>query len=373
MLRSRTRTGRVRPASVIGSRAATSARAARCAASDVAALPDRERGEEAQLGGVVRLPQEPAQAALPRSAADHVVRRPRSHQHDRRRPARCSSGASASRLASMRRSVVLDDVSTPRRRAPSWRRHQRGLVQVVGVERVDAEADERERRLSQGALLAIQHQHGAVLAEGHRPLPRGLFGRPGELRVNAYANARDRNQYRPSPQIAAEPTSATPRWRSGRVPLERAQRRPHQRHDRELPELDADVEAEERGRHAIRGQLHLGQHAGEAEAVHQAEGEGDRRAQPRRPRRRARAGRSGRRRRARGRPARAAAPTPTPNAPSTASAQQAERRHQRARRTPRPAEQPRVLRGDQRDREADQRLDGGAVRPHHAEHRQRRA
>jgi hypothetical protein len=34
-------------------------------------------------------------------------------------------------------------------------------------------------------------------------------------------------------------------------------------------------------------------------------------------------------------------------------------------------EQPGVLRRDQRDRIADQRLDRGAVRPHHAEHRER--
>ena len=36
-----------------------------------------------------------------------------------------------------------------------------------------------------------------------------------------------------------------------------------------------------------------------------------------------------------------------------------------------PAEQPCVLGGDQRDRITDQRLDRGAVRPHHAEHRER--
>ena len=61
-------------------------------------------------------------------------------------------------------------------------------------------------------------------------------------------------------------------------PAQRGERRRDEDHDQELPDLDADVEREERPAERARGQIHLAQHAGEAEAVYEAERERDPRA-----------------------------------------------------------------------------------------------
>ena len=62
---------------------------------------------------------------------------------------------------------------------------------------------------------------------------------------------------------------------SGRRTLQHDEEWPEQRHDGELSQLDAEIEAEECAGEAIRRQCHLRQDPGEAESVHQTEREGE--------------------------------------------------------------------------------------------------
>jgi hypothetical protein len=83
-----------------------------------------------------------------------------------------------------------------------------------------------------------------------------------------------RNQNTRARTPVAEPSSATRgAQRCGLARRDRRERGPRERHRGELTELDADVEAEQRRREARGGQLHLREHTGEAEAVHEPEHE----------------------------------------------------------------------------------------------------
>jgi hypothetical protein len=62
----------------------------------------------------------------------------------------------------------------------------------------------------------------------------------------------------------------------GRQPALEGERRPFKQHDPDLADLDAEIEAGERGHEAIRRELEALQDACEAEAVDQAEREGER-------------------------------------------------------------------------------------------------
>ena len=67
------------------------------------------------------------------------------------------------------------------------------------------------------------------------------------------------------------------------APPEEDEGRPEGDDHRDLPDLDAEIEAKQRGHEPVGRQGHLEQYAREAEAVHQPEGEGEADAQPRRP------------------------------------------------------------------------------------------
>ena len=88
-------------------------------------------------------------------------------------------------------------------------------------------------------------------------------------------NTRSTNQNPPAAMTADRAGDRDPPASLGIPSADRRQRRRGGDDDEQLPDLDADVEREQRPAQRPRRQVHLAQHVGEAEAVDQAEDERD--------------------------------------------------------------------------------------------------
>ena len=148
-----------------------------------------------------------------------------------------------------------------------------------------------------------------------------------------------------------------------------AQQRPDEGHDAELSKFDADVESEQSGQEPLLGQRHLGQDPGKAEAVDQAEREGDGHAQ------RLGTPHATQQSEVAGREQRDAEQRESRHGTESEPGEPGHREHptdaEPRNRGSTSRQQPRVLGGDERNREADQRLHGAGFGIQDPQHRER--